>query len=371
MNENLSIQGTLAETTVPDLFRSLIRSGETAIVSLEAIGRHDNVFFQEGRIVSATSSDPDLGLAEVLFRSGELDMNQYTDATERLVSSRRIGSLLCELGYLSPDELIRAEERQVTEIVGNVLGYRTGSYTIAFTSEFPSEILRLPINTERLVMAGIAGLEYWSLIARALGRMDRLLRQSPNADARVFHLDLDEEQSHIYSLLAEPQSIEALCGRSYLSNFGTCRTVLQLLTVNLVQEGETDELDEQRAAYQSELELESLVEDYNSAFQRLFALVFQEIGDYTWDFVDRVVSHLAADRLPYLSGISLTNEGRIDFDQLLNNLISSGSDNQREVVEDLLNQLLLGWVVESKREFGEKLEARVEAIVDPLRTRRG
>ena len=42
MSDSLSIQGTLAETTVPDLFRSLVRSGETGIVSLEAIGRGDS-----------------------------------------------------------------------------------------------------------------------------------------------------------------------------------------------------------------------------------------------------------------------------------------------------------------------------------------
>jgi len=41
MSEELSIQGTLAETTVPDLFRSLIRSSETAVVSLEGLGRTD------------------------------------------------------------------------------------------------------------------------------------------------------------------------------------------------------------------------------------------------------------------------------------------------------------------------------------------
>src|SRR5205085_1972387 len=45
MSDDLSIQGTLAETTVPDLFRSLVMSGETGIVSLEAIGRNDTIYF--------------------------------------------------------------------------------------------------------------------------------------------------------------------------------------------------------------------------------------------------------------------------------------------------------------------------------------
>src|SRR5205814_4695666 len=93
MSDSLSIQGTLAETTVPDLFRSLLRSSETAIVSLDAIGRTDAIYFSEGKIIFASSSDPDMGLAEILLRSGELDLQQYNHAMERLVVSRRIGTL--------------------------------------------------------------------------------------------------------------------------------------------------------------------------------------------------------------------------------------------------------------------------------------
>src|SRR5437868_490135 len=77
MSEELSIQGTLAETTVPDLFRSLIRSSETAIVSLEGFGRTDVIYVSEGRVIFASSTDPDTGLGEVLLRSGELNLQQY------------------------------------------------------------------------------------------------------------------------------------------------------------------------------------------------------------------------------------------------------------------------------------------------------
>ncbi len=112
MSEDLSIHGTLAETTVPDLFRSLVRSNETAVLLLEAIGRNDSIYFLEGRIVFASSSDADMGLAETLLRSGEINLHQYNTAMDRLVVSRRIGSLLIELGFLKPEELSRAVERR-------------------------------------------------------------------------------------------------------------------------------------------------------------------------------------------------------------------------------------------------------------------
>src|SRR5688572_19560499 len=137
MSDDLSIQGTLAETTVPDLFRSIVRSSETAVVSLEAIGRNDTIYFSEGRIVSAASTDPDVGLAETLLRSGELSIQEYNQAMDRVVVARRIGGVLMELGFLQPEDLTRAIERQASAIVLNAMRYRSGSYTIDFTSVVP------------------------------------------------------------------------------------------------------------------------------------------------------------------------------------------------------------------------------------------
>jgi hypothetical protein len=367
-DENLSIQGALEETTVPDLFRSLVRSGETGIVSLDAVGRNDTIYFRDGKIIFAASSDPDMGLAEVLLRTGELSLQQYNDAMEKLVVSRRIGSLLCELGYLKPDELIRAVEKQASAIVLSSMAYRTGSYTVEFTGEFPDEIIPLPLPTERLILDGVRAIDYWSLITRGLGRPERLFQQTPGAEMRAFSLELSDEETHILALLAEEAAtIGQLCGRSYLAHFITCRTLWGLLAVNLVQDAESAAVDEKRAAELNEYELEGLVERYNSIFQRIFGMVFQKIGDHVYDFVDRVVLHLSPETLPYLSGMTLVNEARIDFDQLLNNLIASGSAHQASVVQNVLNELLYGWIYEIKSEFGGAMEGEVVKLVEGLK----
>jgi len=364
---DLTIQGTLAETTVPDLFRSLLRSSETAIVSLDAIGRSDVIYFNEGKIIHASSSDPDMGLGEVLLRSGELDLQRYNHAMEKLVVSRRIGALLCELGYLQPDELLRAVERQASAIVLNAMAYRTGSYTIEFTSEFSDEIVSLPLATERLLLDGVQRIEYWSLIVRGIGRMNRLLQHVGNADSRSYHLELTDEESHVLSLFSDPHTVEEICSRSYLSNFSTCRTLWGLLAVNLIEDAEGSNVDEKRAAVETEYELEEIVERYNSAFQTIFSLVFQKIGDHVYDFMDRVVLHVSPETLPYLSGMNLVNEARVDFDQLLNNLISSGSQNHPQVVHSVLNELLYGWIYEIRAEFGTSMETQVAHLVDRLK----
>jgi len=367
-DDNLSIQGALDETTVPDLFRSLVRSAETGMVSIDTSGRNDTIYFRDGKIIFASSSDPDMGLAEVLLRTGELNLQQYNAAMERLVVSRRIGALLCELGYLKADELIRAVEKQASAIVLGSMAYRSGNYSVEFTSEFPPEVLTLSLPTERLILDGMRGIEYWSLITRGLGRPDRLFEQAPGAEMRTFSLELTDEETHIFSLLAEePATIETLCGRSYLPNFVTCRTLWALLTVNFVQDAESAAVEEKRTAEFNEYELEALVERYNSIFQTIFGLVSQKIGDHVYDFIDRVVLHLSPDTLPYLSGMNMVNEARIDFDQLLNNLIASGSADQAIVVQNVLNELLYGWIYEIKSEFGAPMESEVVRLVEGLK----
>jgi len=367
MSDTLSIHGDLSETTVPDLFRSIVRSGETAIVSLDAGGRNDTIYFHDGKLVSASSTDPDIGLAETLLRMGELSIQQYNTAMERLVVARRLGGLLVELGYLKPDELTRAAERQASAIVLDSMSYRDGTYTIDFTSEFPDNIISLPLSTERLMLDGVRHIEYWSLITRGIGRLDRVLEQVPGADTRTFQLELNDDENHVLSLLADPQTIEELLSRAYLSHFQTCRTIWGLLAVNLIQDTEIAAVDEKRATVENEYELEAVVERYNHVYQDIFGVVFQKIGDHIYDFMDRVVLHLSPETLPFVSGMSFVNEGRLDFDQLLNNLYASGSRDHGSVVQSVCNELLTGWMYEIKTEFGAALEPKIAAITGSLK----
>jgi hypothetical protein len=369
MSDNLSIQGELSETTVPDLIRSIVRSSETAILSLDSPGgRSDTIYFLEGRMIFASSTDPDMGLAETLLRMGELNIQQYNNAMDRLVVARRIGAMLVELGYLKVDDLTRAAERQASAIVLDAMGYRNGAYTIEFTTEFPEGIISLPLSTERLILDGVRQIEYWSLILRGVGRIERVLEPVADADTRTFQLELTDDETHVLSLLSDPQSVEQLCARSYLSNFQTFRTVWGLLAVNLIQDAEVTMVDEKRAAEESEYELEALVERYNGVFQRIFASVLQKIGDHVYDFMDRVVLHVSPETMPYLSGMSFVNEARIDFDQLLNNLFASGSADHGRVVQAVCNELLYGWVFEVKAEFhGQPIEAEVVRLAESVR----
>lgn len=368
MSDNLNIEGSLSDTTVPDLFRMLIRGSETAIVTLDDGTRVDHVYFRDGAIVFAWSTDPDLGLAEVLLTEGELSLAEYRSASESVSPKRRIEAVLCDLGYVGAEELPHSVEIQIGRIIENAVGLASGKYTIEFVSNFPEVGPALSIETERMILDAMQRLDRWSIIERAVGSMKRILQQVEGADTKAYYLELSEEESHVLGLVAEPQSIANACEHSYLSNFVVCRLLWALQVLNLLEDAEVREINEKRAATESEYLLEAEVEKFNSAFQSIFGLVFQEIGDYTYDFVDRVIARMSPQTLPYLSGMNLiVNESRVDFDQLLNNLVASGAGDHRATVQELLNELLYAWILEVRLEFEDRLEEKLAVILEQLK----
>ncbi len=366
MPEELSIRGDLAETTVPDLVRSIVHGADTAIMTLENADSDATICFQDGRVVFASSSDRDLGLAELLLHDGDLDMQKYDIVSERMIVSEMMGAVLCELGYLDPDALVRVLDRQATAIFHQACGYRRGTYTIEFVETLPASIPILPLVTDHLLLDGIRAVAHWSTIRRGVGRPERLLQQTETASIRSYQLELNPDEMQVLELLAEPQSVAVICSRSYLSNFESCRILWAFLAVGLIADARSTS-DARREAEETEYELEGRVEIYNTLFQTIFGLVFQKIGDHVYDFMDRVVLHLAPATLPYLSGMSFVNEGRLDFDQLITNIIASGTSDHRTMVETVLNELLYGWIVEIKQEFGPEMEAEIVRLTDSVR----
>ena len=102
MSDDLSIQGTLAETTVPDLFRSLVMSGETGIVTLEFIGRNDTIYFSEGHIVAAASSDARRRRGQISGRLGQIRPSFFARALKSIGYKKRRRRVPGEKGRSDP-----------------------------------------------------------------------------------------------------------------------------------------------------------------------------------------------------------------------------------------------------------------------------
>ena len=125
-NEGLTLHGNIEDTSVPELLKSVLGSGETGILTFRKGDVTKNVHLHMGKIVYARSSNPDERLGENLLLRGKITVRQYLEASRMIAPGRRLGAILIELGALEPEDLLGAIEQHVKEILLDVFTWSTG-----------------------------------------------------------------------------------------------------------------------------------------------------------------------------------------------------------------------------------------------------
>jgi hypothetical protein len=363
MAETLTLQGRLE--TVPELLRTLMGNQGNARLHLEKDGAAIDLYFEDGRILHASSTDPDLGLAEALLCRGELTLDQYIAIQDLLKRRISFVEALTETGALSPDELLRAFEVQAQAIVQEAVGWTSGTYLMQLDEQPPADRSHLRLNTERLVIRAIRGLGRYSIIRRGLGSFHRAFVQRPDQGSRIYRIELTDEESHVLSLLETPHTIHEVCGLSYLPNFDTVKILWALWVIRLLEETRASgPRDEKR---NDEYALSAMLESYNNAFARIHEIVFQEMGEGVEDFMAGVHARLSAENRRFLEGSVLSEEGRLDYDTLMIAFARRHVADAPAALADLLNEILYAWVFEVRLRFGEALQAEVDKAVNEIR----
>src|SRR2546425_8233351 len=95
--EDLTIRGEIETSSVPELLRSLLGSGETGILTLRRGDATKSIFIQQGRVVYAASNNTDERLGESLVIRGQITARQFLEASKMIRPGRRLGGILVQM----------------------------------------------------------------------------------------------------------------------------------------------------------------------------------------------------------------------------------------------------------------------------------
>jgi hypothetical protein len=230
--------GILTTFDLADLIQQLHERRWTGRLALTRRGSERRLAVQEGRLVFASSTDPDDRLGELLLRRGRLSLRQYREASALVVPGRRLGTLLVERGVLAPKELVRAVIEHAQEIIYAAFQWTEGHYSL---TEGPptAEDITLNLSTPDLILEGLRRVESWSRIERAVGGAQARYARSPAWEAVAAQMALSFEKLELLTGLHEPRCVEALCDESSLPDIDVCRTLWAYRVVGAVRRLDT------------------------------------------------------------------------------------------------------------------------------------
>jgi hypothetical protein len=369
--DELVIRGQIETTSVPELLRSLLSSGETGVLTVRSGEARKSIFLLNGRVAYASSNNVDERMGEVLLVRGKITVRQFVEASKRIRPGLRLGTVLVELGALEPEELVPMVELHVKSILMDLFTWISGEYTFVIKElEGRDNVAALNISTENLILEGIRNTHSWQQVIRGLGDVESVLVPTGSTDAH-YRLDLTEEEQEILANVNGRATVEQICEMSYLSNFETCRILWALQVLAVIrrgQAGETAALGEGARERQRELDLEGIVEKFNQMFSRIYGFLRGRLGDSVDAFMDDCLEEVSRQYGALFDGVDLKQYGRADFEQMLANVADLPAEQRKSLMVSALNELVYVIQLSVRTRHGAQEEAVVSGIIkDGLR----
>lgn len=239
MREAISapLAGRLQGISLPDLLWSLCREQRTGVLRVRRGGIEKSIYLEEGRIVFASSGDPNDRLGELFLRRGQVNLDQLEAAIGGLATGKRLGTLLVEAGSLSPDELVEGVIDQVRSITLGLFAWEEGDY-IFIEGPLPTdEVITLTMRTGAILLQGIGRIRSFDRIRRSVGSLPTVYGLTAQGREALDGLELGEGEELLVARLEQGDaSLEILCREVFLSNFEIYQTLWALKILGVVEE---------------------------------------------------------------------------------------------------------------------------------------
>lgn len=226
--------GRLVDRDVTEIVQDLSRLKWTGLLQLERAGNHIGVTVEEGKLVFASSSNPDHRLGPVLLREGAITLRQMVDAGNTMGPGKRFGTVLVEAGVLGPKELVKAVVDQTRAIILHAFEWGDGDFQLD-EGAASSESITLNISTPQLVLDGISQIQAWRRIEKGCGNLESRWAPQPDSEALLRNLPLTTDQVALLGSIDGVRDLETLCKESELGDFEVCRTMWAFRVIGLAR----------------------------------------------------------------------------------------------------------------------------------------
>ncbi len=227
-------EGFLPDGGAIELLMDLGPRRFNGVLRLFQSGLEGALFFQDGRIQFATSSDPEKSLVTHLLRRGVISDRDHEDAVRRLLSGKRIGTILAERGALQPEDVERFVREQLMDVARSLAQWRDGEFTLEDNVTL-SETVTLDASVEEVVVEACTAFETFDHLWDELGGLGTLFRLRRDYLDRLDRMALRPTIWELVSVLGKERTVEELLASRPEPDFELVRLIYALERVGVIE----------------------------------------------------------------------------------------------------------------------------------------
>jgi hypothetical protein len=322
-------RGVLDHAGVPAILRALVQGDKTGPLRFARGRTTKTVYLSEGRLIFATSNDPDDRLGEMLLRKGLISYRELEESVRAIRQGKRQGTILVERGSIRSRDLVLGVAEQVQEIVYSLFLWEDGTYEFV-EGELPSrEVIVLRMSTEDILMEGIRRVQRWSRIQAGAGGLDQRYTPSRDSTAILESMSLSKDELSLVAILDGTPTLEEICAASRRSDFEICRAVWGLWVTGVLDRVPQDTSQGRRALEKTEPHAEPAsaavareIEGWNARHRFLYELVTYELREASVGFFERAFVRVGMEHPGLFDHVAVDAAGELDAIALRRNILS-------------------------------------------------
>jgi DNA-binding response OmpR family regulator len=230
-------RGTFASRAFPEILADLHRQRATGGLLLRRDKVKKIVFVRGGAPESVKSNRLSECLGRVMVRERMISEADCEESLKRMkASGRQQGTVLIEMGCISPHNLRYALELQLRLKLLEVFGWTRGEFQFNPKAQPPAETVRLQMSTAAIVHEGIKRSYDAARILGALGEIaGKYVHPAEDPLFAAQDMSLGEEESGLLALMDGGRTVRELRRRGPLSALDTDRFLYALLASQMVE----------------------------------------------------------------------------------------------------------------------------------------
>src|SRR5262245_45661656 len=230
----MSLSGNLNTMSFGDLLQFVAANNSTGTLQIRRAQILKMIFFEKGRIISSSSSDPKDYLGHFLVSQGIISEEELRIAMEIQRSSKMmLGKILVMGGKVQEEEMVRFLQMKTEETIYTLFLWDEGEFTF-YADEFINRIfVRISLDPQSLIFEGVLRRDEW---VRMRGVFQNNLVVLKRTSGVELNLDETDPQTRlIYTTVDGHRTIDDIATAVHGVEYTVCRVLFALYEAGYLQ----------------------------------------------------------------------------------------------------------------------------------------
>lgn len=227
--------GDLSKTPFPVLLAGLYKADATGTLTVRSGPYVKKVYIKDGAVIFSASSSRNDRLGEMLLRRKLLKLRDYEAVSEEVKPGLRFGTILVNMGLLSPGQLVKVVAEQVKEMVFSLFSLPSGEWRFTDSMSAADEVITLSINTTELLRQGVKRMDTVTPMLQVFHHTSLLPRLTSTPDDLASLFQFEEAESAVLGYMDGSRTIADIADLTQLSNFELLKLLWVLVVLELME----------------------------------------------------------------------------------------------------------------------------------------